>query len=405
MDDPKAPTRADLARFITDQRTLRAFEQLFKLVPSEFNTVESRVDGLTLLLGTQQAQAEEIAAATQDLSSSVDGLSAALSFSQPNSLALDYLDFSDSPPHAERPRRVAWNGADDTLNIHHLGGVVQQVGLESYIRIINTTGSSIPNGAAVGFSGVSSGLISGAPYLANGSTPIEHFIGLATQDIPSGQVGRVTVFGVVRAIDTSAFSVGDILYASPAVAGALTATKPTAPNLAIPVAAVVVDDVSGQVLVRPILEQTKRYGQFLKTSDQSPALINTAYAITFDSASGANGVSIGTPSSRIVCQFSGLYHFEASFQLVSGSASVKNVWLWFRKNGVDIPNSALKVSLESASAVNTQHRSKQISMAAGDYIELMWAADSTNVTLDNIAATAFSPAAPAVVLSVDQIQQ
>lgn len=43
MDDPKSPTRADLARFITDQRTLRAFEQLFKLVPSEINNTNAEV--------------------------------------------------------------------------------------------------------------------------------------------------------------------------------------------------------------------------------------------------------------------------------------------------------------------------------------------------------------------------
>ena len=45
------------------------------------------------------------------------------------------------------------------------------------------------------------------------------------------------------------------------------------------------------------------------------------------------------------------------------------------------------------------------SLAANDYIELAFASDSTAVTVDNVAATAFAPAAPAVILSVTQVQQ
>jgi hypothetical protein len=406
MDDPRPPTRVDLARFIPDPRTLRAFEQLFKVVPGEFNNITQVIDGLSTQIAIGQSLSEQITAENQQLSQSIDSLSILRASEPANSAKLDYIDFTENPPHTDKPRRVVWNGSDDTLNIHHLDGVVQQVGLETYVRARNNTGSTIPNGTVVGFSGATGGDVLCAPYLADGSTTVESFIGLTTEAIQNGEIGRVTVFGVVRGLDTSPFAVGDLLYASSTVAGGLTVTKPTAPAFAIPVGIVTADDATnGQILVRPIIEQTKRYGKLLKTSDQVPAAINTAYAITFDSIVNANGVSIGTPSSRVVCAASGLYTFAASFQLSSGSASVKNVWLWFRKNGTNIANSALKVSLESGSAVNTQYRSIFETMNAGDYIELMWAADSTNVTLDNIGATAFAPAAPAVVLTVDQIQQ
>ena len=46
-----------------------------------------------------------------------------------------------------------------------------------------------------------------------------------------------------------------------------------------------------------------------------------------------------------------------------------------------------------------------ISLAANEYVELAFAADSTNVTVDSVASTAFAPAAPAAVLSVTQVQQ
>lgn len=324
----------------------------------------------------------------------------------PRQWVVDYLDFDLAAPRTSQVGRMGWNATDETLDLVLPGGVTQQLGLEVFIRVVNTSGVLIPNGSVVGFGGVSGGTVIGVPYIANGTMPMGYVGGIATQDIAPGSVGRVTVLGFVRGINTVAHPVGSTLYASPTVAGAFTATKPTAPNFAIPLGVVTASSAgAGEVFVRPILEQTKHYGTFLKTTDQTPAAANTAYAITFDSTEVALGFSIGAPTSRIVAAEAGLYTFGASFQLVSGSASVKNVWLWFRKNGVDVANSALKVSLESATAVNTQYRSRFFSLVAGDYIELMLASDSTNVTLDAIAATGFAPAAPACVLTVDQIQQ
>ena len=42
MVDPRAPTRQDLAKFLPDQRSIRAFEKLFELVPNEL-TLENSV--------------------------------------------------------------------------------------------------------------------------------------------------------------------------------------------------------------------------------------------------------------------------------------------------------------------------------------------------------------------------
>jgi hypothetical protein len=228
-----------------------------------------------------------------------------------------------------------------------------------------------------------------------------------THDLPdSGEVGYCTVWGHVRDIDTSAFSIGDILYASPTVAGAFTATKPTAPDNVVPVAAVLkVGTTDGEIFVRPTIEQQKYYGQFLKTSDQSPATTNTAYAITLDSTPIANGISIGTPTSRIVVSESGLYNFAATYQLTSTSSSTKNIWLWFRVNGTDVADSSILVTLSSNNEYKAVCRSDFFTLDKNQYVELMWAANSTAVTLDAVASTAFAPGSPALILAVTQVQQ
>ena len=279
---------------------------------------------------------------------------------------------------------------------------------ETFVRVQNSTGSTLPKGTVVGFAGVgANNYISVAPYLADGSSPSLYILGVMAETLPdSGANGLCCVWGNVSGFDTSAFSAGDVLYASPTVAGAFTATKPTAPDNVVPVAAVLIDSASdGVVFVRPTIEQQKYYGEFTKTTDQTPALTNTAYALTFDNTETAEGISIGSPASQIVVVQSGLYQFDATIQISSQNSNAKNIWIWFRKNGTDIANSARLVTININNGYVPVGLAEFFSLAANDYIELMFASNDTGITVDNVAATAFAPAAPAVVLAVSQIQQ
>lgn len=44
MADPRAPTRADLAKFLPDQRSIRAFEKVFELIPADLLSITDRLD-------------------------------------------------------------------------------------------------------------------------------------------------------------------------------------------------------------------------------------------------------------------------------------------------------------------------------------------------------------------------
>ena len=285
---------------------------------------------------------------------------------------------------------------------------IGQASRETFTLVQNSTGATLPKGTVVGFAGVgAANVLSVSKYLADGSTPSLYILGVLDETIPdSGATGLCSVWGNVSGIDTSAFNVGDILYASPTVAGAFTNVKPTAPDNVIPMAAVlVVSATDGVIFVRPTIEQQKYYGEFTKTTDQTPASTNTAYALTFDNTEIAEGVSIGLPASRIVVVQSGLYQFDVTVQIGSSSSSAKTVWLWFRKNGTDIANTARLVTININNGYVPMALAEFFSLAANDYIEIMFAADATAITVDNVAATAFAPAAPAVVLAVSQIQQ
>lgn len=413
MADPKPLTRDQLARFLPDNEAIRRFERLFAvagdLTPAQIATLLRLTQEASIDAGLANTKAAEAHDSLQRIARSLEVMASNPRYELPRSFPIDYIDWDENPPHADKTRRMEWNPVDDTLNLHHSDGVTQQMGQELYGRITNNTGSLIPNGTALGILPATNSYV---PFIANGTLPPITIVGVTTQDIPNGTQGRITVWGQVRDIDTTGtpfgetWLAGDIIYVSPTVAGGFTKVKPTAPNLSMPIAQVLfVSSTLGRIAVRPTIEQQLFYGSFVKTADQTPSAANTAQAITWSSAVIANGISIGTPTSRIVVANAGLYKFSVSFQLTSSSASTKNVWLWFRKNGVDVADSAMITSLDSATAVRTPSRSLFFSLAAGDYIELFFASDSTAMTIDNIPATAFAPAAPAAILTVNQEQQ
>ena len=397
-------TRDQLAAFLTDQQQIRQFELLFSVV-----------DELQVITGTDfEYQADTAAATANEALAQISRLAAAVellangpAIQNNNSVVTDYIDLSESPAPTSKTRRLAWNTTDQTVNLGMDYGVTQQIGQETYARVGNTTGSTIPNGTVVGFAGATSNALLVAPYLADGSQPTLYILGIMTHDLPdSGEKGYCTTWGFVRDLDTSAFSPGDLLYASPTVAGALTNTKPTAPDNVIPLAACVTSNATtGVIFVRPTIQQMQYYGVFTKTTDQTPAVINTEYLLTFDSTQISNGVTIGGTTSQIIVPESGLYQFDATVQLTSGSSSAKNIWVWWKKNGTAIPNSARLVTSDLNNGYIPIALNETVSLAANEYVELAFAADSTNVTVDSVAATAFAPAAPAVVLSVTQVQQ
>jgi len=138
------------------------------------------------------------------------------------------------------------------------------------------------------------------------------------------------------------------------------------------------------------------------TTDQTAAAINTAYALTYTS-SIAEGVTNGTPASRIVFAEAGQYMISFSAQIASTSSSTVNFWFWPRINGTDVTGSTMKNALHQNNAVLVVSRSAIFDVSAGDYLEAMWAVDSTSGFLDATTATAFAPAAPASTIAITRL--
>jgi hypothetical protein len=139
-------------------------------------------------------------------------------------------------------------------------------------------------------------------------------------------------------------------------------------------------------------------------NDVNAAAIDTAYAITYDTPAMANGISQGTPTSRIVFEEGGTYLLAFSAQLTSTSSSTVTFRFWPRINGTDVAGSTIVANLHQNDATFVVSRSAVFQVSAGDYLEVMWATTSTSGYLQATAATAYAPAAPSTSLSITRIR-
>lgn len=139
------------------------------------------------------------------------------------------------------------------------------------------------------------------------------------------------------------------------------------------------------------------------TTTVTAAAANTAYPLTFTMVSG-NGISLGTPASRIVFEEGGQFVLSFSAQINSSSSSTVDFYFWPRVNGVDVGGSTMKNSLHNNGATLVVSRSSIFTVNAGDYLEAMWAVDSTSGSLQAFAATAFAPATPSATLSITRVK-
>ena len=140
-------------------------------------------------------------------------------------------------------------------------------------------------------------------------------------------------------------------------------------------------------------------------NDVTAAAANTAYAITYDTPPMASGISLGTPASRIVFAEGGTYLLAFSAQITSTSSSTVEFRFWPRINGTDVAGSTIRANLHQNDASFVVSRSAIFQMSAGDYLEVMWATDSTSGYLQAAPATAYAPAAPSTSLSITRIRE
>lgn len=144
---------------------------------------------------------------------------------------------------------------------------------------------------------------------------------------------------------------------------------------------------------------------------------NTAAPFTFNTTDEANGISITQNgsglNSRITFANVGTYNVQFSAQIENTGNADQDIYVWFRKNGVDIPGSTGTVGLEPKKDNNNPYHTITgwnfvfTTTAPNDYYEFYWSTTSTDVSIqyysiaDNGSPT--KPSTASIVLTATQV--
>lgn len=155
------------------------------------------------------------------------------------------------------------------------------------------------------------------------------------------------------------------------------------------------------------------HGSFYDTETQSDG-IDTPNAVQLNSTfvNETIGFSIennanGNPT-RVVSEYSGIYNYQFSLQLENQDNSQHEVAIWVRINDEDVDSTSTLVTVPARKSASIYGYAVAawnfvLPMQAGDYFELIWATDSTLVTLPATAAQTSPyprPAVPSTILTV-----
>jgi len=145
------------------------------------------------------------------------------------------------------------------------------------------------------------------------------------------------------------------------------------------------------------------HGDFYINADVTAASANTAYKLTYTAEASNDGITLGTPASRIVFEEAGQYVIAFSAQISSTSSSTVHFYFWPSVNGTDINNSAMTTALHQNNATLVTARTQVFTVAANDYLEVNWMTDSTSGFLNATAAASPVPNIPASTLSITRL--
>lgn len=156
-------------------------------------------------------------------------------------------------------------------------------------------------------------------------------------------------------------------------------------------------------------DDTAPFAQFLCTAGQVATAANTDYEVGLNTTIYASGVVLQNTSEVKVLN-DGVYNFQFSMQFENQDNVQHDINVWFRKNGVDIPNSnsiftvvARKSASVFGSSIGTVNTF--VDLVAGDFIEMVWA--TTNVLLiiktTGTQTSPTRPGTPCVILTVNYV--
>tara|TARA_R110000823_G_scaffold53039_4_gene131035 strand:- start:2153 stop:4402 length:2250 start_codon:yes stop_codon:yes gene_type:complete len=167
-------------------------------------------------------------------------------------MPFDSITFNTAKDGTVGVGEVEYNDTQGSLIQGLKGGLVTNViGQQLHQRVNNQTGATLAKGTAVYLSGSQGNRITVAKGLAVSDAFSANTFGVVAESIADNASGYIITEGLITGLNTSALTEDSAVYLSPTVAGALTSTKPQAPQHSVYIGVCVKSNAgSGELFVK-----------------------------------------------------------------------------------------------------------------------------------------------------------
>lgn len=145
------------------------------------------------------------------------------------------------------------------------------------------------------------------------------------------------------------------------------------------------------------------FGSFYDTTTQT-TIGGEALPMQFNNTDIADGFSI-VSGSRITAQYAGVYDLQFSTQIQkTQGGSAQDIYIWFRVNGTDVPDSTTKLTLANNGEFIVAAWNFFVNLSAGQYVEIMWYSTDEHIELHYDASPIGTvPAIPSVIATINKV--
>lgn len=163
-------------------------------------------------------------------------------------------------------------------------------------------------------------------------------------------------------------------------------------------------NITGNTHIEGNVSFMRPHGTFSSTETQVMAAASTAYPVTFNWTENSYEITKSSDNANFSFGQTGEYLIELS-AIVDTDLNNKIIEIWVQKNGVDVPRSNTRVKIPSAATETLIVVPYIIEMNLTDEFRVMMGTDDAGSMLLAIAATAYSPASPSIIMVISKISE